>query len=690
LYDDVDASRECILSVLEQVDLSVNRLLIVNDCGPNADDMGKMALSAISGIDSAEYHRNERNLGFVGTCNRAVLELDHSGNDVLLLNSDARLTPGAVEELGQVMALDEKHGAVFPRSNNATIASVPLLPLTGTAVEEGFSSDVYSRLKKELPRFSITPTAVGFCLLIRRQVIDNYGLFDPIYGRGYSEENDFCLRINRFGYSAVLAHQAYVFHHGSRSFGDGERAQLQRRNESLMTNRYGFYPDSVRHYFRFIVDPVDWFSDRLYGGGKPRVLIDIFQMSLIYNGSTRNALSFLDLLTKSMPDNIEFVVSSSREAIDFFHLERFGFRLVVNGELNETFDLGFALAPVSSAVQIRLLNRHCLRWVVSHFDIIALRIQSLLEVDFSRRQVVLDALRYADRVIPISEASLVDLENYFGQSAHEVREKSTVIHEGVADTSLDSKDGSSRLSPEVAATVEKGGYVLVIGNIFSHKQLPEAIKALRGGGRQIVGFGALNDPAMAEGVLFVEGGLLSDDDVDTLYRRAGCVVFPSSYEGFGLPMAEAGGAGRPVVVFDSDVAREVAKSLHIQDLVHYFSRFSELGSTVDTALSAGAGTAQQARNLRPLETYNQGIMDVLTAELARPVDVARLRERTAYFRSVGTYSESVEKQLSTVLARASYRALLVALHRLRLLLPLGLRVVGTMRHVRNSRTRRAV
>ena len=662
IYGDLNSLVRCIDSVLETVDLTVHRLLLVNDCGPDADVIENAVLERVSGHPAVRYERNDHNLGFVGTCNRAVMDLDDTDNDVLLLNSDARFTPGAFDEMIAVLHADEKHGVVHPRSNNAAIASVPILPIEAIGSDDGLSQTVYAQLSDHLERYTVTPVAVGFCFLVRRQLIRNYGFFDEIYSPGYSEENDFCMRVNRFGYSSVLANRAFVHHEGSKSFSSPSQVELQRRNEDLMVGRYPYYNDAVAHYLQFKIDGLDWFADRIFGTGRKRVLIDLFHMSLIYNGSTRNALSFLDLLSRRRAQfDFDIVIVSSQEAIEFFDLTSYGFPVVANGKLEETFDLGFALSPVSDSRQINVLNRHCVRWVVSHFDIIALRINGLLELNYTRRQVVLDSLVWADRVIPISHAALDDIESFFGRDAATVRGHSTVIHEGVATTGLPAAGASSTSwGEDVAALVKLGGYALVVGNIFSHKQLPEALEHLAGAHFPVIAFGNLGDRTPPEGVRLVTGGMLSDAQVDELYRHAGCVVFPSSYEGFGLPIAEASQRGRPLVLFDMAVSREVVASLGVEDLVRYFSGFDTLLDTVEASLnSPGAVVAIRNRPMRTLDEYNSDVLDVLVEVLATPVDLEHLRERISGFRRIEVYADTLERrvaQLSANVNSSSYRA----------------------------------
>ena len=649
MYDHLESLIPCIKSVIDTVNLTHNRLLLVNDHGPRHALIESTVLALIDGHDGILYAANDANRGFVETCNRAVFELDQTDNHILLLNSDARLTPGAFEEMLSVLDLDEKHGVVFPRSNNASIASIPLLPYDDDGADEDRSWRIYEQLSPALPRYAITPVAVGFCYLVRRQLIQNYGFFDEIYSPGYSEENDFCLRVNKFGYSSVMANRAFAFHEGSRSFEDSKRKTLQKRNEAIMLERYTYYRHAVAHYLQFGVDPLDWFADRIFAEEQPKVLIDLYHMSLIYNGSTRNALTFLQLLAEEATNHdIEFVIVSSREAIGFFDLRQYGLRVEANGTLDETFDLGFSLSPVSDPIQLNVLNRHCVRWVISHFDVIALRIHSLLEVSYTRKQVVLDSLVKANRVIPISESALNDIESFFGASAMDVRSHSTVIHEGVAETSFTSKSelaSSDALSGAQRAAIAQGGYVLVVGNIFTHKQLPETVTALQGFGVPVIAFGSLSDKSVIGDAMLIEGGHLSDGEIDLLYRQAGCVVFPSNYEGFGLPIVETGQRGRPLVLFESKVAREVVDFFELGDLTSFFSRFDELPDVVRAALATPASTAGTDRELRPLELYNRGILEVLLDELAKPVDIVALQHRVSYFRTIEVYADVLERRL---------------------------------------------
>jgi glycosyltransferase involved in cell wall biosynthesis len=267
---------------------------------------------------------------------------------------------------------------------------------------------------------------------------------------------------------------------------------------------------------------------------------------------------------------------------------------------------------------------------------------------------VLDALLHADRVIPISEAALDDIDAYFGPAAAGVRDHSTVVHEGVAELSFTVRgDVSEPWTPEQGELIARGGYVLVIGNIFSHKQLPEALEALAGSPFPVIGFGDLGGRPVPAGVHFISGGLLSDAHIDELYRQADLVVFPSAYEGFGLPTAESGQRGKHVVLFDTEVGREVVEQLGMADLAVFFRHFDELAEVVAATRETARSHPSAERRLRPIEAYNEGILEVLLEVLEQPVDLDRFRARVESFRRVEQYANAVEHRLGDALGQVA-------------------------------------
>lgn len=251
VYGDWPSLEACVKALHRYAPMQ--RVLFVNDCGPEADSIEEKLLALIKDNSTYHYKRNKKNLGFVGTCNRAVFELDRTNNDILLLNSDAEITAGAIEEMKNVLDRADNIASVCPRSNNATVFSIPFNPYTLKLLPANESHEVYLKIKDKLPEVYETPTTHGFCMLVRRSVIKKYGLFDEVFGLGYGEENDFCMRVRQHGFTHAVANWAYVYHEGSRSFSVERRNERAEKHAKIIDERYPTYRKDVGEYTRLYV-----------------------------------------------------------------------------------------------------------------------------------------------------------------------------------------------------------------------------------------------------------------------------------------------------------------------------------------------------------------------------------------------------------------------------------------------------
>ena len=198
------------------------RLVIVLDGPPDAESLAAVeelraaARREVGGFELSVL-AHETPLGFLRSANRALRE---SARDAVLLNSDTQVTAGWLGRLRAAAYSDAKIATVTPFSNNATICSLPRF-LDENAIPAGYTIDSFGALvtrvsRREYPRL---PTGVGFCLYVKRSVLDEIGLFDEAFGLGYGEEVDLCLRAASRGYVHVLDDATFIFHEGSRSFG---------------------------------------------------------------------------------------------------------------------------------------------------------------------------------------------------------------------------------------------------------------------------------------------------------------------------------------------------------------------------------------------------------------------------------------------------------------------------------------
>jgi GT2 family glycosyltransferase len=199
---------------------SGDHVILIDDASTDPAIAGLMDGFKASAAFEVSTLRNERNLGFVRTVNRGMAL---SARDVVLLNSDTVVTPGWLARIIEAAASDARIATVTPFSNNAEICSFPQFCKPNPEPDD---ADALARVLASGPgSYPDLPTAVGFCMFIRRAALVQLGDFDAAtFGRGYGEENDFCLRAAAHGWRNVLCDRAYVVHRGGASFAlTGER-----------------------------------------------------------------------------------------------------------------------------------------------------------------------------------------------------------------------------------------------------------------------------------------------------------------------------------------------------------------------------------------------------------------------------------------------------------------------------------
>ncbi len=556
-------------------------------------------LASFSPGVSFRLERNAENLGFVRTANRALAEGVETGRDVLLLNSDTIMFPGALFEMVRVSRLDPMTGFVNPRSNNATLATLPLPPAFRTA-EPAAAHASWAKLAPLLPPVTYVPTAVGFCLLIRWTILAEFGLFDEIYGAGYNEENDLILRAGRRGYRATLANHAFVWHQGSGSFGALQTSELDRGNALIFNERYPEYRQLCGVYF----DSANYRGEYLLGNlipgadGRLDLAFDFTAVAPAHNGTFLAAKRLLAGAAQAWRGDFNLYVLCSEEAYDFHGYAALSVqRLDPAGP--ETFAVIFRVGQPYHLSQLERLVERSAVFGVFMLDTISIDSAPLVEPGLYELWQL--TLEHADLIATISDFSGDQYQRRFA------------FGEGVTTLrSLLSLDTAEYVKPSKAPPPAAPGYIFVVGNHYWHKDVAVAAEALALADpeRTVVVIAGVHDtvgPApdpgryaprsmvMLPNLIRLPAGQLTDAEIGAAYAHASVVVFPSHYEGFGFPLLDALAARRPVFIRPLPVFEEINRALGGEGNLHIFQTTQELVEMLRTPPVWNAQTASPGR-----------------------------------------------------------------------------------------------
>ncbi len=218
------------------------RVILVDD-GSEPDT--RQHLEEWSQQQGALLLRHEQALGYTGAANAGLRA--STADCVILLNSDTQVTPLWLDRLVACAESEPRIGLVGPLSNAASWQSVPdVMGADGdwmeNALPEGCDLRTLALLigRNAIPFYPRVPFLNGFCLLIKRAVMDQIGLFDERhFGPGYGEENDYAVRARKAGWALAIADDAYVWHQQSRSYSHERRKTLAANAQETLNALHG-------------------------------------------------------------------------------------------------------------------------------------------------------------------------------------------------------------------------------------------------------------------------------------------------------------------------------------------------------------------------------------------------------------------------------------------------------------------
>ena len=223
------------------------RVIVVDDKSP--DPSVRPFLERLAAEhENMHLFFNEENKGFVKTINIASTYVQ---SHFVIVNTDVEVPKGWLHRLMRPILDDPKIASVTPFTNAGTICSFPNTLIDNPIFAGLDVNTVDSAFRKiNVPSAHIeVPTGVGFCMGINLDVWRAIGPFDEInFGRGYGEENDWCMRALFANFRNLMVPNVFVYHKHGGSFHSDEKQNLMRENWEKLIKIHPSYPSRVQEF----------------------------------------------------------------------------------------------------------------------------------------------------------------------------------------------------------------------------------------------------------------------------------------------------------------------------------------------------------------------------------------------------------------------------------------------------------
>ena len=235
----LEHTRACLESIAAHT--AVAHEVIVVDNG-STDATAEFLKTWQAGHSNCTVIRNESNRGFAAGNNQGLAIA--RGKHLLLLNNDTVVTAGWLDAMLAVFVRHPGTGIVGPVSNCVSgpqlvrEAVYPNLPEMHAFA--GRHAQANAGQSSEVVR------AVGFCLLVAQEVVNQIGGLDERFGSGNFEDDDFCIRTQLAGFRIRVARDSFVHHVGSQTFKGAkiDYRQAMLRNWDLFRAKWELPPEA--------------------------------------------------------------------------------------------------------------------------------------------------------------------------------------------------------------------------------------------------------------------------------------------------------------------------------------------------------------------------------------------------------------------------------------------------------------
>jgi glycosyltransferase involved in cell wall biosynthesis len=500
-------------------------------------------------IDANESQRGVwriLDLGPVEACDHAMSAAADSGCPLLVLMGGIEPGCDAIGTLLGAFDDDPMVGFSSPRLTGRHPDSIAALGEGGDRT----LPELPRRLLAELPPSYLVADARSRCLLIKRDILANFGRLDLRFNSLAGALRHYVGCARRCGFRTLICNQAVVID-TSPDKRNPPRAtihSLPRRDQILLQE---LLPDVERTDVEFGTQPVASIETRLARAlphayaARPSLLLDIRNCGRYTNGTAKAALGIARGL-RTLGADWDVALLARREASLAHGLE----------ELFPEWPIYTSLPDRQFTLALRLSQPWHIEELIELHGLAAYNVYLFL--DTISWDIAYPAPRHldgtwrfladqADGLVFISEFTRDRFLRRFGEAA--------AVPQVVSHLSFEPAD---YVHPDVQRARDPQGPIFVVGNGYDHKDVSRTIELLTTAFpfEPIVALGPV--PAPTPRVTVFESGSLSELELHHLYAGSRAVVFPSFYEGFGFPIVTTLAYGGTLLARRSALLSEIA------------------------------------------------------------------------------------------------------------------------------------
>lgn len=228
VWNKKEITQECVESIIKNTNYSYCLIVIDNGSEKEAREYLE-SLKEDKRLDDYILICNEENLGYTKAVNQGIKI--SKAKFILLLNNDTLVTKNWLKEMVDIANLEKDIGIVNPASN--TLGNSP----------KSSSHDDIDKCAEEClehkGKYTEIGASIGFCSLIKKEVIEKIGGWDEEFSPGYFDDTEYSLRATNAGYKSVCARGAYVYHKEHASFRDKNLEKIFKKNRELFYKKCG-------------------------------------------------------------------------------------------------------------------------------------------------------------------------------------------------------------------------------------------------------------------------------------------------------------------------------------------------------------------------------------------------------------------------------------------------------------------